>query len=62
MTTMQGIRINQVAAGTRIGDQIVTDTQGVQDAKTGAIYVTAKHYEGIKAAARDDGMVTYQRR
>lgn len=46
----------------KIGDQIVTDTQGVQDAKTGAIYVTAKHYEGIKAAARDAGQVTYQRR
>lgn len=62
MTTLTGIRINQVAPGTKIGDQVVTDTQGVQDAKTGAIYVTAKHYEGIKAAARDDGMVTYSHR
>lgn len=62
MTTMQGIRIKQVEAGTRIGDQVVTDTQGVQDAERGTIYVTAKHYEGIKTAAHDDGMVTYARR
>lgn len=62
MTNLEGIRIEQVAPGTRIGDQIVTDDQGVQNAKTGAIYVTPKHYESIKAAARDDGMVTYARR
>lgn len=59
---MMGIRIEQVEAGTKIGDQIVTDTQGVQDAKRGTIYVTAKHYDAIKAAARDDGMVTYSHR
>jgi len=59
---LHGIRIEQVEPGTIIGGQTVTDTQGVQDVKTGAIYVTAKHYEGVKAAACDAGQVTYARR
>lgn len=62
MKTLIGIRIEQVPAGTKIGDQVVSDTQGVQDAKRGTIYVTAKRYEGIKAAAQDAGQVAYSHR
>lgn len=59
---MHGIRIEQVEPGTVIGDQTVTDSNGVQDAKRGTIYVTARHYEAIKAVARESGQVPYAHR
>lgn len=62
MTTMQGIRIEQVAAGTVIGGMTVADDQGVHDERANCVYVTAKNYEAIKASARDVGQVTYARR
>lgn len=59
--SLEGIRIVQVPAGTVIGGEVVSDTQGVQDAR-GTICVTAKHYEAIKASAREAGQVTYSHR
>lgn len=59
--SLTGIRIEQVEPGTRIGEHVVDDEHGVQDAR-GVIYVTAKHHDGIKAVARDGGQVTYSHR
>lgn len=58
---MQGIRIEQVETGTRVGEHVVDDEHGAQDGR-GTIFVTAKHYAGVKAAARDAGQVTYSHR
>lgn len=61
MLNFTGVRIVQVEAGTKVGEHVVDDEHGVRDGR-GTIFVTAKHYEGIKAAARDAGQVTYARR
>lgn len=58
---MQGVRVEQVPVGTRVGEHIVDDEHGAQDGR-GTIFVTAKHYEGVKAAARDAEQVTYSHR